>query len=373
MAAAPHRTVRLTTWSVVRGLLAVAAAALLIGLARAAETPLWWIAVAAVLAAMLTPAVLRLQRFVPRAAAIGIVLVLATAFGALVVWRGLSEVAVQVSALRAEAVQIAEEYEGSSQYGEVATEFALSDKVRTFFDGLPLYLGGGDTIDAVEAVTSNAGGLLAVFFLVVLLLVSGERMVRAGLAQVLRGPARDQAWDALRGAYRRTSRYTGLLILRAIVVGVVVNVVAQVAGWPAGTVIALWFALWSFVPGVGLVVAAGPVLVGVALFTPVWAAVALVGVVVGQYALARSVDHWIDAHVLRLGAALTLLAAAFGTELYGLGGALIMWYLAAFVVAAGHEVAADVRPVPDVLKDMVRRPATDDAVRRPATDDASAR
>ncbi len=364
MAAAPHRTVRLTTWSVVRGLLAVAAAALLIGVARAAETPLWWIAVSAVLAAMLTPAVLRLQRFIPRAAAIGVVLVLATAFGALVVWRGLSEVAAQVTALRAEAVQIAEEYEGSSQYGEVASEFALSDKVRTFFDNLPLYLGGGDTIDAVEAVTSNAGGLLAVFFLVALLLVSGERMVRSGLAQVLRGPARDQAWDALRGAYSRTSRYTGLLLVRAIVVGVIVNIVAQLAGWPAGTVIALWFALWSFVPGVGLVVAAGPVLVGVALFTPVWAAVALVGVVVGQYALARSVDHWIDAHVLRLGAALTLLAAAFGTELYGLGGALIMWYLAAFVVAAGHEVAADERPVPEVLKDMVRRPATDEVSAR---------
>lgn len=354
--AAPRRSVRLTTWSVVRAVLAVAGCALLVTLARAAETPLWWVAIAAVIAALLSPVMLRLSRLVPRPLAIIIVLVGTTVFGVFVVYKGLSEVAAQVDALRTEAVQVAHDYETSEQYGEVAGEFALTDKVRTFFDSLPVYVGGGDTTDAVNAVTSNAGGLLAIFFLMLLLIVSGERMVRGAVAQVAEGEARERTLEVLRAAYGRTSRYLGLLVLRALVVGVVVSVMASLAGWPAGTVIGLWFALWSMVPGVGLVVAAGPICVAIAIASPVWAGVALVVVMAAQYGLTLTVDRWIEDRVLQVGAALTLLAAAVGIELYGLGGALIMVYAATLAVALGHELATDTQSMPDALRDLVRAP-----------------
>ena len=372
MATAPRRGVRLTTWSVVRGVLVVAATALLVTLARAAETPLWWIAIAAVIAALLSPAVLRLQRHLPRGLAIVIVVALTIAFGVLVVWRGLSEVSAQVSTLRTEAEQVAAEYEASDQYGQVADEFQLTDKVNGFFDSLPVYLGGGDATAAVEAVTENAGGLLAIFFLLMLLIVSGDRMVRAGVAQLLVEPQRGRALDMLRGAYSRTSRYAGVLIVRALVVGIVVGVLAALLGWPASTVIALWFALWSLVPGVGLVVAAAPVCLALAVSSPAWAAVALAVAVAAQYGVARTVEAWVERRILRLGAALTLLAAALGIELYGLGGALIMGYAAAFVVALGHELASEGRPLPDVVRDLLRRPPPE-AADRPAPDSAAPR
>ncbi|MCX7621805.1 MAG: hypothetical protein N2037_13285, partial [Acidimicrobiales bacterium] len=194
MAAVP--ALRFSTWSIVRAVLVVAAGLVVLAIVQSAETPLWWIAISAVIAALLTPLSLRLARVMPTALAIAVVIVGALGAGGVTVYRGLSEVSHQVSELKDDALGIAQDLEASEQYGSVATEFGLAQKVTEFFEGLPAYVGGGDATEVVQAATSNAGSLVAIGFLLLLLMISGRQLVSGAVAQLFRPPARHE-FDAV--------------------------------------------------------------------------------------------------------------------------------------------------------------------------------
>lgn len=340
--AAPRLPVlRFSTWSIVRAILVLTAGLVLLRVVQAAETPIWWIAISAVIAALLTPLAIRLSRVMPMALAITLVLVGFLAAGSFTIYRGLSEISSQVAELRTEAVQVAHDLEVSEQYGDVATEFGLSQKVADFFDGLPAYIGGSDTAQAVQAATANAGSLVAIGFLLLLLMISGRRFVTAGVAQVFEPPAREEFEEVLSRAYRRLSRHMGLIFGRAVVVGGVVFGLAAAVDMRAPTVLALWFALWSVVPGIGYVVAGFPLAIAVSVQSWPLAIALLAGLVVVQVLEIRFVQKPIERTTVCIGPALTLLALIYGIQLYGLGGALVVFYVIGITVAVGRELRGD--------------------------------
>ncbi len=329
---------RLSTWSIVRAVVAVALGLVALRIVQAAETPLWWIAISAVIAALLTPLALCLSRVMPSALAITVVLVGFLAAGGFTLYRGLAEISTQVSELRADAEAVARDVESSEQYGDVATEFGLSAKVSDFFDGLPAYIGGGDTVRAVQAATSNAGSLVAIGFLLLLLMISGRRFVTAGVAQVFEPPARQEFEAVLGRAYRRLSRHLGVVFARALATGIAVYVVAAAVGLKAPTVVALWFALWSTVPGLGYVMAGVPLAIAASVSSWPVAVGLLAGLVVFQVLEIRFVQKPLERATLRIGPALTLLALIFGIQLYGFGGVLVVIYVLGLAVALGREL-----------------------------------
>lgn len=330
--------VRVSPWSIVRATVLVAGLALLLWMVEAASTTLWWIAIAATIAGLALPLVNRLDRRMPRGLAIAIVLLAVFVLGGLLVGRVLVEVNLQIGSVRQTWIDSAREMERSSGVGKVATEFDLAGKVESLFSALPVYLGGGDTSQALSAVSSAAGSLVVIGFFILLLIISGRRFYRAGLDQLRDPAAAQRIRTVVSAAYRSTTGYLGWMIGRAILFGAVAALLALVLGYDSPTVVGLWFAAWSLVPGLGLVIAALPLAVGLSLSSlPLGASVLVLATAV-QVADGRTLLRQLEHRTLIVGPALTLLAAVFGLFLYGFGGFVVLLAGTTFVVALLQEV-----------------------------------
>lgn len=330
---AERTVVRVSPWSIVRGILLLAAIGLLLSMVQLASTTLWWIAIAATVAGLVLPLVNRLDRVMPRWLAIVAVLLGLTVVGGGLVGLGLVEVNKQISDVRQNWVDGSREIEASEGVGKVATEFGLSNKVESLFSSLPVYLGGGDATETVQAVASSAGSLVVIGFFVLLLVISGRRFYRAALAQLDDVGARRRIAELASGAYRTTTGYLGWMIARAAVYGLLAGVVARLFGNETPTVIGLWFATWSLVPGLGLVLGALPLAIGVSVFSlPLGVSLLVVATAV-QVVDGRFVLRRIERGTVAVGPALTLLAGVFGVILYGTGGVMVLLFATTMTLA----------------------------------------
>jgi predicted PurR-regulated permease PerM len=334
----PPTRLRLTTWSIVRAVAVVGMVIVVIRVLGAASTPLWWLAIAAVVAAMLQPLALVLDRWLPSGVAIAVVAVLTALAIGWVGYRGISEIQIRVDQLAQAADDAAKQLEVSDSFGEVATEVDLDGKVQALFEGLPVALGGGDAGDTISAAASGGGAAIAIGMFVLLLMVFGQRLVVSGLAQIDRPEVRARVTSIVGAAYGATARYAVFMVGRAIVVGVGTAVVASVLGLPVPTALGLWVGAWSMVPAVGIVVGALAVALVALLSSPVVAALAVPVAVAVQLGDIVVVQRRIDRASLRVGPAATLLAAIVGLELYGVGGMAVMVWVTVFFIAVVHEM-----------------------------------
>lgn len=328
----PRLVVRVSPWSITRGVLLLAVVALVLAMMNLASTTLWWIAIAATIAGLLLPLVNRLDRHVPRWLAIVVVLVGFTAFGGFVVGRGLVELNNQITAVRDSWVDQARSIEVSERFGTVATEFGLADKVQSLFDAMPFYF-TGDSAELLQTTASSAGALVVVGFFILLLVISGRRFYFAALDQLEDEGARRRIRLLVSTAYREATGYLGWMAARAVGYGVATALVTVGVGGAAPTVIGLWFGAWSLVPGLGLVLAALPIAIGLSVSSLHLGALVLVAATLAQVLDSRFLQRRIDAGTVAVGPALTLLAGVFGLILYGAGGFLVVLFAIAMVLA----------------------------------------
>jgi len=319
------------------GMLGCTLAAL--GAFAASARVLGWVAVAAIVAAMLHPPVARLARHMPRAAAVAaVVLVTLAALGGLL-YAGIDDVRAQASRLERAAPAAAARLEESDRFGEAAREFELRDRVQDLVDSLPERLRGGDTATALRSAATRGVAYLATFVLSIFLLVHGPNLVASGLAQVRAPDRRQRLATILAGAYGRSVRYLALTALRAATAGTFAWLVARWADVPGATLLGIAAAVFAMVPLLGALVGALPVLLLCAAFTPsraVAVGLALLGYQAVEILL---VQRRLEARSLHVGPVLTLVAGMFGLELYGLGGMLVALVTVVFVAALGKELA----------------------------------
>ena len=83
------------------------------------------------------------------------------------------------------------------------------------------------------------------------------------------------------------------------------------------------FALFSFVPGLGIVLATLPIAVFEAIHSVPTALVLILSAIVVQAVEVNFVQKRIDASSVHVGPAATIVAALLGLQLYGIGGALV--------------------------------------------------
>jgi len=334
-AALPPTRLRFSSWSIVRSILLVLSILLLVSLVIAASTPLWWLAIGAAVAGLFLPAVLWLRQYVPGWLAILIVLVGVTAITGLVGYRGFDELRSQFETLETNAIRAAEDLEASKQFGQVATEFDLTEKVSNAFSKVPLVQvgGGDDAASTVQSAASSGGALFAIGMLALLLLIFGRRMARDAIAQIPDPDVAARVGVLVFGSYRASSRYVYLMAVRAVVVGVGGGVACGVGGMGTPTALGFWFAIMSFVPGIGLVVAALPIALYAAITSlPLAVFVFFLSLLV-QLFDAVVVQRRIDASSVHVGPGITLVAALIGVQLYGIGGALVLLALTVFSMA----------------------------------------
>jgi len=322
-------------WSIVRAVgifLGAGAAVVLIWMS---STVLLWLAIASVLAALFYPVLDRLKRRLPNALALIVLVLVVLGMAATVSYRGFAEVQNQTQAVQTQAADAASELEQSPRYGSVATEFALSAKVQTFFSSLPVSnSGSGDLTGAVGSVASSGSALFAVTMLALLMLIFGQTMLSAGIEQVEQPRRRYRVRALIHAAYDATSRYAWLMIGRAAAIGIGTGLISLALGFGTPTVVGLWFAILSVIPALGILLATLPIAVLLVPQSPVEALAVLLVAIAVQAVDAAVVQRRIDAASVHVGPFPTVLAVMLGFQLYGVGGVLLALAVTAFVVAA---------------------------------------
>jgi predicted PurR-regulated permease PerM len=353
---------RFSSYSVVRAVLVVVVALVLLALVRSASTPLWWLAIAAVIAAMFQPGIVFLRRYMPGWLAIVIVLIVVIGVSGLVGYRGFDEIQSQFQILRDSAVQTAVDIQGSKQFGQVATEFGLTEKVRSAFAGSPILGGGTDTATAVQSAASSGGALFAIAMLALLLLVFGRRLVQSAIGQISDVTVEARVRRVVMDSYTMASSYAWMMAARAVVIGVVTGAAAAMLGWQAPTAIGGMFAVLSLLPGIGIVIAALP-FVAFEAVTSVPVAIIGGGVAIGvQLADVLFMQHVVERHSLRLGPGLTLIATIIGLQLYGIGGAMVMLAVVLGLVALFRTLTAGYDDAFTATRALVDVPDLSDAI-----------
>ncbi len=353
MGAETSETVRLefTTWSIARAIGILAAAAVVVVLARASAEVLWWLAIATVVAATVYPVVRRLKQRVPAALALIVVFGALLAISGALGYRGVAEATNQQTVWRDHAVNTARDLEGSPRFGQAATEFGLVDKVGAGFAALPG--SGADMGAALQVAATDASALFAVFTLSLLMVIFGPAFVAGGLGQVRDPGVRGRLRRHVRAAYERCWRYAWTMAARALAVGAITALVATVIGAESPTVIAVWFAAFSLIPGIGLVLAAIPFVLIETMQSPVLAVVLLIVVLLVQGFDAVVVQRRIHRRAVNIGAAPTLLAFMIGYQLDGFGGALVVLAVVGFALAFLASLTDDAHDLADASSTLM--------------------
>jgi len=353
---------RLSTWSIVRAVLLVAVGAAVVGVLVAASTALWWLAIGTAIAGAFLPAAGVLRRWMPGWLSITVVLLAILALTGLLGYRGYSELQDQYTALQTNAIRAATDIQASKQFGQVATEFGLVDKVRSLFASSPFSVGTGDAASAVQSAASSGGALFAIGMLALLMLVFGPRMVRGAIGQIASPGVSSRVSRLVGEAYRASSRYVWLMTLRAVVIGAISGSAFALAGFETPTALGLWFAVLSFVPGLGVVMAALPIAVYEGVTSYPLAVLLFLLAVLFQALDSNFVQSRIDRASVRVGPGLMIVATLFGLQLYGLGGVLVALALTIFAVALLRELGRGHDDVFTAFRALVSPPDIIDSV-----------
>jgi predicted PurR-regulated permease PerM len=302
---------------------------------------LGWLAAAAVVAALLHPAVARLSRVVPRAVAL-ITVVLATiaAVGGLA-YATIDHLRREATKLQEAAPEAAASIERSARFGDAARQFGLTARVTDLVKQLPSRVTGASGDQSITAAATRGFAYVAGIVLTVFLLLHGPRLVDAGLRQIADDTRRANAARILRCAYGRWWRYAVLNLGRAVGVGVLGYLACRVIGLPAAFLLALVLGVFSLVPYLGVLIGSLPIVLlalGLEPSSPRFV-VLLVAFVGYQVFEAFVVQPQLDRRSIRIGPVLPLVVAMVAFELYGLGGALYGMAIAVFAAAVLDELA----------------------------------
>jgi predicted PurR-regulated permease PerM len=350
---APPRTsaparLRLTNRSVFLAVLIVAGAMFVSDRVGLASRVLGWLAVAVIAASLLHPAVTALDRRMPRALALVLVVVVTLGVIGGLVYSGIDDLRTQADRLEEEAPRAADDIEDRDDgLGEAAREFELERRVREFVDDLPEQLQGGEAPEALRSAATRGVAFFATGMLTLFLLLHGARLIAAALRQVYDDERRRRLDSLMRGAYRRAWRYIVLTLGRCAIAGVFTVTVASMVDVPGQTLLALWAAGWALVPMIGVFSGALPLLGLTLAFEPESALLVLALFIGYQVSEILLVQRRIEHASVRVGPVVTLVAAFAGLEAYGIGGLFVAVVVAVVVVAVLAELASS--PEGDVI------------------------
>lgn len=295
-----------------------------------------WVIACAIAAALLELVVDWLDSYVRRSIAILIVLLLAGCAIGVMAFGVLNELDHDVKRLQFLSRVAAHDIASTPRYEKLASEFELESRVGAVVDQLRSPSSGL----AGQAVSSVATYLFCVI-LTVLFLSWGPRILESALRE-LRPHQRKYAHDVTNAAFNRTRRYIALALAQSLAVGLLALVACKAAGLPATPPLALTVAVFAFLPNIGIVVGALPMLLlALGLTSPNTTMALAFSVLFAQlfstYVFLPRLTRF--SHT-RIGPATIAIAALFGFELYGVGGAIYAVTLSIFATAAMDAINA---------------------------------
>ena len=305
---------------------------------------LGWVAMAAAVAALLTPIVAALSRRIPRGLAIAVV-----ALGTLGVIGGVTyglveSVVEQTRVLQRAAPERAKELEESGRFSKAAKEARLSERVARIVADVPERLRGGSPADAVRSATTRGLAFLAVTVLTVFLVLHGPKLLDGARLQIHDDGWRRRAEQLTNAIEARALAYARGTALTAALSGAYAFVIASAAGVPGPAPLAVWIALWDLVPLIGAAAGAIPVVVLAAIDEPAKGIAVALAFMAWQVFEDLVLQRPLERRTVKVGPFLTLAAGMGGLELYGLAGALLAIVAAAIALVVAEVVSEPTSP-----------------------------
>jgi predicted PurR-regulated permease PerM len=286
-----------------------------------------WVVACSIVALLVDPVVNIVDKFLPRALSV-IVVVLAMLALIVVVVAGITrELLNSIDALQEAAPRAAQGLEDRYDW---AVDVDVTERVSDFVDKL-------DDSVRTETINRTLGTLptlLVTGVLMLFLLAYGRRYVLGFLGLFDDLERRQRARRVLFGAARRGRVYILASLAHALLTGVVFGVVCWLLDLPAPLSLGFAVALMTLVPLIGTIVGGIPALL-LAFGSKTWAVgvTVLVVLVALQAAEVLWVRPRIDSRSVRLGPTVAIVVALIAFELYGLGGALYAVAIAVLALA----------------------------------------
>ncbi|MCU1371627.1 MAG: hypothetical protein JWO77_2821 [Ilumatobacteraceae bacterium] len=326
------RRVRASGSSVVLAIATIVAVVVARNIFVAARQPIGWVVAAAVTALVLWPIIDRLDRWVPRG--LGIVVTLLIAAGTIVaLWLGVThEVQGQLSELKQSLPVAATELQERGGDDGVLAQLRFGSLVEDLVDQASERVAPEPTLeDAAGTVPAFLiSGILVIFFL-----VWGPSMLDGAQKQISDPERQEYVGQIAARAAWLTQRYVITAAALGTLTGLIGGALAWWAGLPTPLVLGVVLGVASVIPYVGILFGAIPVLLlAVASQSDaevVGLAIAVIALQAGYTTVLRRLSQ---RGVLKAGPAIIVVAALAGSDLYGLGGALVMVVAGIFAVAA---------------------------------------
>ncbi len=307
----------------------------------AASRTIGWAVATTVVAALIEPLVARLDRYLPRMVAVLVVLVGLAALGAALAGGVLADLGNQYDRLQREAPRAAERLEESPRFGDVATDFRLTERVEEILDRVERPT---DSVPASAASTVSTYLVCAV--LTIFLLSWGPRFATGALGQVGDRARREALRRTVGVAYARARLYVAIAAVLGIGAGLVALAACTATDLPAPIVLSAFVAGASVIPGFGILLGSLPALLLAGAFSAgTTTAVLACGAVALQAAHEVLQRRALSGRSLVVGPAAIVIALSIGFEIYGFGGAAVGAVLAVFAMAL-LDAAGDL-PEPD--------------------------
>ena len=312
---------------------------LVLEIAHDAERVIFWALSAMAIAALVRPGVTWLAhfRFIPRAVAVILTaLVILGAIG-FVGYKIVNDVSDAMSSLQQAAPQRAAELEKNSDFFR---EIKLKERVTNLVDAIPSRLAGGNAPQAIESAATQGIAFLAGLILTIFFVLYGSRLVEGGLRLIEDDAVRERTQFVIRDGSRRALFFARVKLWEAFVEALLAFAIGRAAGVPGAAALAVWVALWSFLPIAGVLIGSLPIVVFAAAHTAERA------FVVGACFLVIMIcdwwiNRWLERRTVHVGSFVIVLAAFAGLELYGLNGALLFVLGAVLAVSLIAEIGPE--------------------------------
>jgi predicted PurR-regulated permease PerM len=304
------------------------------GILVAGRRPLGWALGSVIAASLLAPAVERVAQHVRRGIALLLVVLVAVATIALVVWGVLHDLDRESKHLYTVAPIAARHIEQSPRFGATARQFRLEDRVTDAVATLRKRSQG-----LAGKAASRAGTYFLCAILTIFTLIWGPRMARSAGQQFTDPTRRARVERIAADAFGRWQHYLVASVAQAMAYGVVTWCICRALSVPAPTPLALVVAFFSIVPYMGVIVGAIPaVLIAAGLESFGRAGVLLALVIVMQIVHIYVTQPQVVARSLYVGPLALVTAIVLGYRVYGTGGALFGSALAVLAVAVAYAI-----------------------------------
>jgi predicted PurR-regulated permease PerM len=328
-----HRTVRISTRTIVLAVGVVLALLVLRSAFVAGQRVLGWAAACAVTAVFVAPLVSWLGRWIPRIAAVLLTFVVIGVAAVALVFGTFDNLDREIRSLQRAAPDATERLEErDDEIGAAMRDLELSSRIEVFLDEVDDRVGSGSDALAENALT------VPVFFvnmiLTIFLLLYGPGIIRGGLSLIGDEERRRWATRVLQDATVQARRTLAAMLGQGVLVGLTVGVVGSLLSLPAPVVLGLVAGVAATLPDVGILLGVLPTVALTAGLQSGRAAVAiLAAAMVVQAVEALHVRRWVDHWGVEVGPSIVWIVVLLGYELHGIGMAFFGVAFAVFVLA----------------------------------------